>query len=369
MNARTTLLHSTSIPVLLFALAVSAFAQDKIDLSIPAFKPKPVVWIDDWKPAEDDSDAKREKANEIVRIADRLKSAKQYEQAESTYQLAMTADPTWGYPPYQLACNYELWDKHDKAIPEFKKAIKLGFADFPTALADDELGKLRDADDFKKTLATIRERYIKNSAEKIGSPVAFKPAGKQPKDGWPLILMLHGYGDSNLNYLDLARAWAKLGFVAVAVPGSVPNQTGGFIWALDSTDQTLSDLRAIAKSDLISSTTNPREVFLLGFSQGALHSILIAAQHRDEYQGVVALSPGGSLAQQIITPKISDGRMGKLVFIHGSQEPHAPIAKRWEKACSAKRWKFMSSVHKGGHHFPSDWEQQRPKVAEFLLKK
>lgn len=368
MNARTTLRLSISIPALSLALAFTAFAQDKIDLSVPVFKPKPVVWIDDWKPVEVESDAKREKADGIVGIADRLKSAQQYKKAESTYRLAMEADPTWGYPPYQLACNYELWDKHDKAVPEFKKAIELGFADFPTALSDDELGKLRDADDFPKTLAKIRERYVKTSTAKIGTPIAVKPAGKPPEDGWPLMLMLHGYGDSNVNYLDLARAWAKLGFVAVAVPGSTPNQSGGFIWALDSSEQTLKDLRAILKSDLIEKTTNPKEVHLLGFSQGALHAMLIAARHRDEFKGVVALSPGGSLVQQLVTVKIAAGRPGKLVFIHGEQEPHAPLANLWKNNCTAKGWKYMSKVHSGGHHFPANWEEQRPKIAEFLLK-
>jgi len=235
-------------------------------------------------------------------------------------------------------------------------------------LADGELGELRKADDFTATLVTVRERYIKNSAERIGTPIAVKPEGEPPAGGWPLILLLHGYGDSNVNYIDFARAWAKLGFVAVAVPGSVPNRVGGFVWALESTDPTLSDLRAILQSDLISDITNDQHVHLLGFSQGALHAILIAAEHRDEFESVVALSPGGSLVQQLITPKISDGRSGRLVFIHGSREPHAAIGKRWKQACTEKGWQYMTHIHRGGHHFPSDWEERRPKIAEFLLK-
>ena len=141
-----------------------------------------------------------------------------------------------------------------------------------------------------------------------------------------------------------------------------------FIWGLKSTDQTLEDLRAITSSDLIKQSTNPDHVFLLGFSQGALHSLLLAAEHRDEFKGVVALSPGGSIAQQMLDPKISEGTPGRLVFIHGSEEVHAPIALLWKRACLSMRWKFKSSVHEGGHHFPRDWEEQRPSIAKFLLQ-
>lgn len=364
MNQRTT----TLALITFFVVCSCAFAQDELDLSIPMFEPKPVVWIDDWKPAQQESNPERDKASKIVSVADRLKAAGQYGKAATTYNVAIAADPTWSYPPYQLACNYELWGKHDKAVPEFEKAIQLGFADFPTALADDELGKLREAGDFNATLTSIRERYIEDSEKRIGTPIAVKPEGEQPEEGWPVILMLHGYGDSNLNYIKFAQAWAKLGFVAVAVPGSVPNRVGGFVWGLESTDPTLKDLRAIMKSDLISNATNPEAVYMLGFSQGALHAILIAAEHRDEFKGVIALSPGGSLSQQILDPKISDGRSGRLVFIHGSREPHAEIAQRWDEACVEKGWKYMSSVHPGGHHFPADWNEQQPKIAKFLLE-
>lgn len=342
--------------------------QDKIDLSVPQFETKPMIWVDDWEPPERETARKRESAKEKVRTADRLKSLKQYEKAEAAYFKAMEADPAWAYPPYQLACNYELWDKHEKAVPVFAKAIELGFSDFPTALGDDELGELRKATDFNKTLMTIRERYIASGKKNVGVPIAVRPAGKQPEGGWPIILMLHGYGDSNANYVNLARAWASLGFVAVAVPGSTPGEDGRYMWNMESTDPTLKDLRTIMQSKLLEGIVNKDKVFLFGFSQGALHSLLLTAEHRDEFAGVVALSPGGSISEQMIEPKIANGRTGRLVFIYGSQEPHEWIAKKWKKACAESKWKFMSNSHVGGHHFPRDWPEQRPKIAKFLLE-
>ena len=342
--------------------------QEEVDLSVPTFDAKPLVWLDDWKPSTQEASAKRSEAQAQVRVADLLKSTGRYGKAEEAYSKAMEMDASWAYPPYQLACNYELSNQHEKAVPVFKKAIELGFADFPTALGDDELGELRKAADFRKTLAKIRELYIADGKQKVGTPIAVRPEGEKPKDGWPLIMMLHGFGDNNVNYIDLAKAWSKLGFVAVAVPGSVPGEDGRFMWANESTEPTLQDLRSIVKTKSVSEIVNPKKVFLLGFSQGALHSLLLTAEHRDEFAGVVALSPGGSLSGKMIVPKISAGRKGRLVFLHGSDEPHAPIAARWKSACAKSGWDFMTSVHQGGHHFPGDWEDQRAKVAEFLLK-
>ena len=351
-----------------FALVDAVRGQEKFDLSVPSFDAKPLVWVDNWKPADSKApSAERESAKATVGIADRLKSMQKYEEAEAAYLRAMKIDTKWAYPPYQLACNYELWNKHDKAVPVFKKAIELGFSDFPTALSDDELGELRDAKDFNKTLAEIRKRYIQSGKKDVGTPIAVKPKGKKPDEGWPVMLMLHGYGDSNVNYVRLAESWAALGFVSVAVPGSVPGNDGRYMWDMKSTAPTLKDLRAIMKSELLADIVNKDQVFLLGFSQGALHSLLLTADHPDEFAGVVALSPGGSISQQMFVPKISKGRAARLVFIYGDQERHAPIAKRWKDACAKANWKFMSSTHPGGHHFPQDWEQQRAEIAKFLL--
>ena len=182
-----------------------------------------------------------------------------------------------------------------------------------------------------------------------------------------VTLLTNSAADSNVNYVPFAKAWAELGFVAVAVPGSTPGGDDRFMWDLKTTDPTLKDLRAIMKSELLADIVNKDEVFLLGFSQGALDSLLLTAKHPDEFAGVVALSPGGSIARQMNAAKISKGRAARLVFIHGEQEPHAPIVERWKDSCAEANWKFMSSTHPGGHHFPQDWKQQRQEIAKFLV--
>lgn len=338
-----------------------------IDLSVPRLEPKPVVWLDELSEKEPAPKARRE-AKMLTFFADRSKASEQYEKAEQQYQEAIQADPTWGYPVYQLACNYELWDRHSEAMEQFNKAVELGFDNFPTALADDELGRIREDSGFNAALVKIRERYITSSATRVGQPFAIRPDGDKPAEGWPVMLLLHGYGDSNLSYRDSAEAWAGTGFLSVAVPGSVPAADERYMWSMESIEPTHQDVQAIVSSPLLADELNPEKVFLLGFSQGALHAMLLTAEHPDAYAGVVGLSPGGSLAQQLATPPLNrSGRTAKVVFIHGDQEPHAPYVSIWGRACKAAGWPFRSKTHPGGHHFPDDWERARPVIAEFLL--
>ena len=107
-----------------------------IDLSIPRFPPKHVVWIEDWE-GEDEPTEARQKAEEYASTGDQLKSRLRYIEADRQYELATMADPSWGYPPYQRACNFELSNQPARSVTEFQKAIDLGFDDFPTALSDD----------------------------------------------------------------------------------------------------------------------------------------------------------------------------------------------------------------------------------------
>lgn len=337
------------------------------DLSIPDLKPRPLVWIENWSAPNDEESEARAAARDAVRLADRIKASGAYAKAELSYEKAISLDPTWGYPPYQLACNYELSGQHQKAIPQFAKALELGFDDFPTALNDDELGKLRDDPKFPSQLALIRKRYIASSESRVGQPIGVRPQGDKPDGGWPVMLLLHGYGDTNISYLDFAEEWAKLGFVAVAVPGSVPGSGGRFIWNMDSIEPTQRDLQQIMASPLLEDLVNVQKVFLLGFSQGAMHAMLLTVDHPDQYAGVVGLSPGGSMVEKLINPDIRAGTKNRVMFIHGTEEPHAVLVDAWRRICTPAGWKFASQTHPGGHHFPRDWDTRRKQVATFLL--
>ncbi|PQO36772.1 hypothetical protein C5Y96_06285 [Blastopirellula marina] len=356
------------LPVLLWGWFVLAIGcGPTADLSVPRFVPRPVVWLNNWQPAQ--LTESRSEAEELLQKGDALKAQGMYDAAEEMYVDACNADPDFAFPMYQLACNYELSGKHDEALEAFRQAMQRGFDDFPTALSDDELGKIRRRSDFQESLATIRTRYIIAASDHVGQPIAVRPETDKPPQGWPIILLLHGYGDSHLNYLDEAKLWAKQGLVAVVVPGSVPTHGDYYQWSDDSVEPTHQDLQAIVNSTLFDGVVDLNRVYLLGFSQGALHAMLVTEEHPDLYAGCVALSPGGSLISQLAWPSL-DPKKGtaRFVLIHGDEEPHAPLVKIWARECGKAKWMFESQTHPGGHHFPDDWEDRVPGIASFLQK-
>ena len=303
----------------------SKHEQPKVDLSVPSLPPKPLIWIEDWK-GEAELPQERVNAEAVARMADSMKSRRNYSNAARSYRTAIATDPTWPYPVYQAACNFELWGKHEEAVAEFNKAIELGFNDFPTLAGDDELGKIRERPEFTAQLEKVRERYLRGAGNLVGQPIAVRPKGTQPASGWPVMLLLHGFGDSNLSYLEQAEKWAQEGFLTVAVPGSVPAGDGRYQWAHESAKTTHSDLQSILNSPLLKMIIDLKQVYLLGFSQGALHSMVLTSEHPEIYAGVVALSPGGSFSDQLLTPKLNPTqRPAKLYFTHGDQEPHAAL--------------------------------------------
>lgn len=341
-------------------------AEKNGPLSIPQLPQRPFVWLDDYQAPEPPS-PQRQAARELLRYADIFKATEKFERAEELYLDVIEAQPTMAYAPYQLACNYELWGKHDQAVASFQQAIDAGFDDFPTALGDDELGKIRERDDFTEQLLKIRKRYIASAEDRVGQPIAVKPVGDEPSGGWPVLFLLHGRGDSPVNYLDNAQAWAKLGVLAIALPGTVPAQDGRFIWSDASAEPTHAAIQEVLDSPELGNVDRKR-VYLLGFSQGALHAMVLAMDKPGEYAGVVSLSPGGPMSERISRPTLPKTISDRcLVFIHGDDEPHAPYVTIWEDACQRSGWRFLNKTHAGGHHFPEDWETTRPEIARFLL--
>lgn len=337
-----------------------------VSLAVPRLPPKPLIWLEDWK-GEPESSQERVNATAVVQMADGMKSNGQYSNAARGYRTAIKTDPTWPYPVYQAACNFELWGQHENAVAEFNKALELGFSDFPTMAGDSELGQIRDRPEFTAQLQKVRELYLAGASKLVGQPIAVRPKGSQPPGGWPVMLLLHGYGDTNLAYLDQAARWAEQGFVTVAVPGSVPAGDVHYQWSHESTAATHQDLQAIVTSPLLKGVADPDQVYLLGFSQGALHGLMLTAENPQQYAGVVALSPGGSFADKLSTPNLNRSqRAAKIYFIHGDAEPHAPLVKLWQQTCTDAQWRFHSSTHPGGHHFPMNWDELLPEVARFL---
>lgn len=159
---------------------------------------------------------------------------------------------------------------------------------------------------------------------------------QQPVTAPPLILLLHGVGSNERDLFDLAQFLEPQ---ALVVSARAPNELGpnSFAWypveftatgpvidAEAAEDSRLRLLRFI--DDLIAAHgVDPKRVYLMGFSQGAIMSLAVALTQPEKVAGVIAMS-GRLLAE--IKPKIAEAdrlRNLSILMTHGLHDPVIPI--------------------------------------------
>ena len=163
---------------------------------------------------------------------------------------------------------------------------------------------------------------------------------REPKiktDNNPLLLLLHGYGS---NEQDLFSFSSELPDEYYVISARAPYdlQYGSYAWYainFDADENKFSDHnQAMQSRDLISNfidkliqnyPIDPKQVTLLGFSQGTILSYSVALSYPEKVQRVVALS--GYLNEEIIVEnyKNNDFSNLKMFVSHGSVDQVIPV--------------------------------------------
>jgi phospholipase/carboxylesterase len=153
----------------------------------------------------------------------------------------------------------------------------------------------------------------------------------------PLILLLHGVGSHERDLFDLAQYLDRCAFIVSARAPNVldPNSYAWYpveftaarpiIDAEAAEDSWLILLRFI--DELIEAYhVDPKRVYLMGFSQGAIMSLVMALTQPEKMAGVVAMS--GHLLPEV-QPNIAEAERLRglpILMTHGLHDPIIPIA-------------------------------------------
>lgn len=165
--------------------------------------------------------------------------------------------------------------------------------------------------------------------------VTRKPKNNRSKP--PLLIMLHGYGSNEQDLFSFAEELPdELLIISVRAPLSMG--FGSYAWYtihLDQGSDKFSDIPE-AKNALklidafIDEITRAYEVdenniFLMGFSQGAILSMAYALNHPDKIRYVTALS--GYVNQELIQKPFETGAFKNLEFFisHGTVDQVIPV--------------------------------------------
>ncbi|MDO5656364.1 MAG: phospholipase [Flavobacteriaceae bacterium] len=162
----------------------------------------------------------------------------------------------------------------------------------------------------------------------------YKPAHKNIKKP-VLMLLLHGYGSNEADLFSFADQLPDNFFIiSVRAPRSLPY--GGFAWYdinfmdaqkfnnVEQAQQSISLIRQFIAECIDNHDLNPDQVWLTGFSQGAILSYALTLQQQQNIKRVICLS--GYPSPDIIGDKLQGEYIDLQFFIsHGVEDTVIPI--------------------------------------------
>ncbi|MDA1096856.1 MAG: alpha/beta fold hydrolase [Chloroflexi bacterium] len=165
--------------------------------------------------------------------------------------------------------------------------------------------------------------------------LAVKPTSHDPASGYPLLILLHGFGANMYDLADLAPSINATGYVYAFPNGPVAIDVGGgqvgYGWTnpggfADSTeaqrveeqlDQCIAEIFAILGG-------HPGNVALLGFSQGGGVAYRYGLPRPQIFSGVAALS--ASFPREDAFPDRLPIERNQPIFVaHGTEDPVVPV--------------------------------------------
>ncbi|MEN9221118.1 MAG: alpha/beta fold hydrolase, partial [Thermostichus sp. BF3_bins_97] len=153
--------------------------------------------------------------------------------------------------------------------------------------------------------------------------------------------MLHGIGSHEGDLIQLAP-YLDPRFAVLSLRAPIPLSMGGFAWfemtwtekglvgdpaqARDSLKLLSTFLEQLLRAGIPDVALDPTQVYLMGFSQGAIMSLYLALTQPEKLTGIVAMS--GRLPAEVVAEAVEPERMKNLAIlaVHGTEDAVLPIA-------------------------------------------
>jgi phospholipase/carboxylesterase len=308
-----------------------------------------------------------------------------YENAARDYIRALRMQPGDANSLYNLACCYGLLGHAEPAAAFLEAAWTAGFKDLGHLTRDPDFDEVREAEPFRKVVAALEKdaekrqklagRRLPVTAEVVADVRVLEPEEMPPFRRLPVLIGLHGFGDNVENF---AALFEKRGierdflYCAVQAPYAfLPGARVGYSWGIrdEGASRALSlrshrlSIRLVLRVLEALRREYPideRNVFLMGFSQGAGMAFCIGMKHPEKFRGVIPvggwLDPGEYSATEVARAR----KLGNFLVCHSPEDRMVPF----DSAEEAKIFLAESGIshrllsYPGGHSLPEDLLEQ-----------
>ena len=280
--------------------------------------------------------------------------AKRWADAIFLYRKWLEADPHDHASWYNLACTYALAGQKEAAIEAFETAVDAGWDDPTWPGEDPDLESVRETKRFKDAV----ERTVTNQAKQepegavrhwvripaLTTYLAMLPPDYESSEAaYPIVLILHGNGSSEVNHGRLADTAGRDGVIYVAPRAPYPNanvfyqlQHPGWTWlpmgideeateALDASKRYVDSIFAAVEDAKQRYRVKGDKVYVFGHSMGGFFSNVCAILRPEQVAATFAYA--GGLAEQYhdakwLEPLKTHGV--KMLHVHGTADPVVP---------------------------------------------
>jgi len=167
-----------------------------------------------------------------------------WETAIAAFQACLEWRPRHPVCAYNVACGYSLMGQIELGLDWWERAVEFGYGIAPfnatVALKDGDFEPLRDSPRWMQTYERMLER--RRAAEEYSAQAFhYIPTDLVEGKPWPLIVLLHGHGETKDNVIDESwrRVADRLGSAILAPSGGIPaadTPRDGMHWFKDLDD-------------------------------------------------------------------------------------------------------------------------------------
>ncbi|MBD3371896.1 MAG: hypothetical protein GF403_04175 [Candidatus Coatesbacteria bacterium] len=196
--------------------------------------------------------------------------------------------PDCPYTAYNAACCYALIGEADRALLYLDRAIELGVYSF---IDDSDFDSIRDGDAFQLRIAEVLG-LIEELREKDRPPQVSLPEDPPGDGGYPVVVMLHGYGGSPEPLLcdEIAGTFTERGYLFVAPYADEVRGPRAFVWSgIDGAEARVLETLELLESEY---GINESRVLLGGFSQGGAVCLGVGLRNPGVFGGIFPLAGG-----------------------------------------------------------------------------